>query len=156
MIESDAPSILRFAEEATIGASTPSEEVLLLERAVHHRIEVRNLGTVFATATQALRDRTGDCTEHAILLAACCRARAIPSRLVAGIVPHGGQMQFHLWTEVYLGEWVEVDATLGKGRRPACAIGLLRWVQPEEGIHDLNNQIERLIGRYRFRIRPQQ
>jgi hypothetical protein len=61
-------------------------------------------------------------------------------------------MQFHLWTEVYLGEWIDLDATIGQGRRAACAIGLLRWAQPEEGMQDFASSIQRLIGRYRFRV----
>lgn len=149
MIDASAPVIHAFSGAATRGAANPTEEALLLERAVHDRIAIRDLGTVFATASQTLRAGRGDCTEHAVLLAACCRARGIPARLVAGFVPLGGRTAFHLWTEVYLNEWIPMDATRGEGRPDPCAVPLVRWIQPEDGMRDLEDPIRRLASGYR-------
>jgi transglutaminase-like putative cysteine protease len=152
IVDAANESIGRFAGEATAGASSPAEEALLLERAVYREIRIVDLRTAMATASQTLRDRTGDCTEHAVLLAACCRARGIPSRLVAGLIPIDGRMLFHLWTEVYLGEWIGLDATLGQGHAPICGLTLLRLEQPEDELTELNRSIADLVGRYRFEI----
>src|SRR5262249_18456864 len=64
------------------------------------------------------KDLQGDCTEHAVLLAAMARARQIPSRIAVGLVYVAGATSFggHMWTEVYInGTWVPLDATLGQG-----------------------------------------
>ncbi len=150
LVDARDPMVRAFADAASRGAANPTEEALRLERAVHARIAVRDLGTVFATASQTLRAGRGDCTEHAVLLAACCRARGIPARLVAGFVPLNDRTVFHLWTEVYLGGWVSLDATRGTGSADPCAVPLRRWAQPEDGMRDLEEPIRRLAGRYRI------
>jgi len=176
IVDAANPLVVAFAEEALaprrsaggsrrggqIGETTgsprhdpplsPTEEANLLERAVHERIAVRDMGTVFATASQTLREGRGDCTEHAVLLAACCRARGIPARLVAGLVPMSDRMLFHLWTEVYLDEWFPLDATLGEGRAHPCAVALLRWTQMENKEDAFTLAFERIAGRYAVRI----
>jgi hypothetical protein len=152
IVDADDSSVREFALAATRGAGSPTEEALLLERAVHERIAIRDLGTVLATASQTLAAGRGDCTEHAVLLAACCRARGIPARLIAGIVPAGDRMLFHLWTEVYLNEWASLDATLGLGSAAPCAIALARWEHLEEEVEGFTRSFERIAGRYRFRL----
>lgn len=152
IVDAGDPSVRDFAQRAVRIAQTPTEEALALERAVHERIAIRDLGTVFATASQTLRAGRGDCTEHAVLLAACCRARGIPARLVAGIVPTPGRMLFHLWTEVFLNRWTALDATLGSGSAAPCAIALMRWEHPEEGIASFNQSFVRIAGHYKFRV----
>ena len=95
-----------------------------LEKWVYNYIHKKNLGTAFATAKEVLETRQGDCTEHAVLLAAMCRAGGIPSRVVAGLVYHKKNFVGHMWTEVYTGKWVPLDATIGKGRVEADHIAL--------------------------------
>ena len=62
--------------------------------------------------------REGDCTEHAVFLAALARARGIPARVAIGLV-YVGRLQafgYHMWTEVYVDKrWIPVDATLNAG-----------------------------------------
>ena len=152
IVDSGDPDVRRFAEQAVGQASTPASEALALERAVQSAIRTRDLGTLMGTASQTLRDGRGDCTEHAVLLAACCRARGIPARLVAGIVPNGQQMSFHLWTEAFVGQWIPLDATRGMGGIDPCAVALQRWNQPEDGLAGFQLTLERLTSGYRFRF----
>ena len=76
----------------------------------------------FATAAQIAKDLQGDCRQHAMLMAAMCRAAGIPSRTALGLVyvedskTRTPQLGFHMWTEVYVqNAWVGMDATLGEG-----------------------------------------
>ena len=85
-------------------------------------IEEKNLGVGFATASEVVRNPAGDCSEHAVLLAALGRAVGLPARVAAGIVyvpaweDQSNVMGFHMWTEVWVrGQWMPIDATLGKG-----------------------------------------
>jgi hypothetical protein len=77
----------------------------------------KNLSVGFATASEVARNREGDCSEHAVLLAALGRARGIPARVACGLVyvPTFNEADrvfgFHMWTQFYIhGQWVDFDA----------------------------------------------
>jgi len=69
-----------------------------------------------ATAVEVLRSCVGDCSEHAVLVVALCRAAGIPAREISGLeylsVEGRPLAGFHAWSEVWLGRWVPVDATI--------------------------------------------
>ncbi|RLS54769.1 MAG: hypothetical protein DWH91_11050 [Planctomycetota bacterium] len=95
------------------------------EKFVHEHLNLKDYKTNLATASEVARSRSGDCTEHGVLLAALLRARKIPARVAAGLVyaaslkAYGG----HMWTEAYLdGRWVPLDATLANGHGDAIHI----------------------------------
>ena len=74
--------------------------------------------------------REGDCTEHAVLLAALARACGIPARVAIGLVyvDQAGGFGYHMWTEMYLsGHWIPLDATLGQGGIGAAHLKLTRF-----------------------------
>ena len=63
-------------------------------------------------AAYAIEKGIGDCTEYAALLAALCRARGIPSRLISGFASTGKKWERHGWTEIWIhNHWVPVDPT---------------------------------------------
>ncbi len=66
------------------------------------------------TALEVLETMRGDCTEHAILLAALGRAVGLPTKLVTGLAYVGGEFGYHAWSEVYVGRWVEMDPSWGE------------------------------------------
>ena len=66
------------------------------------------------TALEILEAMRGDCTEHAILMAALGRAVGLPTKLVTGLAYVGGKFGYHAWTEVYVGRWVEMDPAWGE------------------------------------------
>jgi len=115
-IESDAPEVVALAARLAGDATDAWTVARRLERGVYEYIDKRSLGVAFATAREVCRDRSGDCTEHAVLLAAVCRARGLPSRVAMGLEYLGGIFGGHAWTEVWIdGEWIALDATLGMG-----------------------------------------
>lgn len=71
-------------------------------------------------AVTALQNRSGDCTEFAVLLAAVARARGIPTRIVHGIAYSGrfaGRAHVfspHAWVQAWDGtRWTSYDAGFG-------------------------------------------
>lgn len=66
------------------------------------------------TAPDIFERRQGRCTEYAILFASLTRAVGIPSRLALGFRYDGTTWLGHMWNEVYIDEWVAVDATQGQ------------------------------------------
>jgi len=118
LIQSDAPKVVSMAQEAAGDLQGPWQVALALERFVHERITQKDFSQAFATAAEVAENPVGDCTEHAVLLAALCRARGIPARAALGLVYMQGQQAFgfHMWNEAHIGgRWVPLDATLGQG-----------------------------------------
>ncbi|MEM9257121.1 MAG: transglutaminase-like domain-containing protein [Pseudomonadota bacterium] len=71
----------------------------------------------FQIASKVAADRSGDCTEYAVLTTALARALGIPARLVFGTVivqDQGAVTAFgHAWSEIhYRGQWQRIDAAL--------------------------------------------
>ncbi|PXV63426.1 transglutaminase superfamily protein [Sinimarinibacterium flocculans] len=69
-------------------------------------------------ARHALRQRSGDCTEYAYLVAALARANGFPARVLGGYVSDRGFVpqatDYHNWAEVYVdGSWQLADAQKG-------------------------------------------
>lgn len=65
-------------------------------------------------AKQALKDGKGDCTEYSELMITLCRAKKIPARIVAGLIPgSSGTVGYHNWVEVFFPQygWVSFDPT---------------------------------------------
>lgn len=118
LIQSDDKLIVGMA----IGVAQDEEDAWkvaqALEGFVHRTIDKKDFSQAFATAAEVAKDRTGDCTEHAVLLAALCRARRIPARTAIGLVyyPQAEGFAYHMWTEVWITDrWIPLDATLGRG-----------------------------------------
>jgi transglutaminase-like putative cysteine protease len=67
---------------------------------------------------QVLERRTGKCTEYTTLFASLARAAGIPTRIVLGQRrtpgPKGDMWGGHMWTEVFVGEWIPVDASVNE------------------------------------------
>jgi transglutaminase-like putative cysteine protease len=91
-----------------------------LEQFVRGAITEKNFSQAFATAAEVAQTREGDCTEHAVLLAALLRARRIPARCAMGLVyfpqADGAGFAYHMWTEAWINDrWIPLDGTLGRG-----------------------------------------
>jgi transglutaminase-like putative cysteine protease len=118
LIQSDNEQVLKVANEIAANKTSPWEIAVALEWRVQEMIDNKNFSQALSSAAEVLRSGEGDCTEHAVLLAALCRARKIPARVAIGLVyyrPANG-FAYHMWTEAWVGDrWIPLDATLGQG-----------------------------------------
>ena len=125
MIDWNDPAVMALKKSAFVkwsgepSAIDPLTRCKLLRVAVANHITNQNLGSAFASASETARSQSGDCTEHAVLLAALLRADGIPSRVVAGLVwaeffaGETNVFAWHLWTQALIdGRWVDLDSTL--------------------------------------------
>lgn len=117
-LQSDNDDVAKLAREAVGDSTDTADAVSKIESFVSGYITEKDLSVGYASAAEVAASRQGDCTEHAVLMAAMCRAVGIPSRVVFGIVYaeeflgkkdiFGG----HAWTQTYIGnKWVNFDAT---------------------------------------------
>ena len=112
-IQADHQDIQNLAHTIVAGKSTALEKVRALVDWVHQNIEKRPVLSL-PDALSTLKNRVGDCNEHAVLFAALARAAGIPCRLEAGLVYLKGRFFYHAWNLVYLGSWITIDALFGQ------------------------------------------
>ncbi len=114
LIQSKDSRVLALAKE--VAPADPWKMAQAAEKLVFQRIKKKNFSQAIASAADVAEHLEGDCTEHAVLLAAICRAKGIPARVAIGLVHFEHGFGYHMWTEVWIGErWVPLDATLGRG-----------------------------------------
>lgn len=118
MCQSDDADLLAEATKLAKGKKTGAEVARALIEFVGKRLRGGSGDTGSASAKQAYKERMGDCTEHAALFVALARAAGLPARNAGGIVyvtmGDDGIFGYHAWAEVWLGEWVPVDSTVGE------------------------------------------
>jgi transglutaminase superfamily protein len=118
LIQSDNPKIVTMARSILPRETDPWEIAVQIERIVKKHIRRTDYSQAFASAADVVEQGEGDCTEHAVLLAALCRARGIPARVAIGLVyvPAAQGFGYHMWNEVWIdGAWIPLDATLARG-----------------------------------------
>lgn len=127
LVNSDDERIQQVATAATQGITGDWLKVVALNNWVSRNLRRKNFAVAFAPASTVVRNLAGDCTEHSVLLAALCRAAAIPAKTVVGLVyvDSLGGFGFHMWNEVYVNRrWVAVDATFRQTEVDATHIKL--------------------------------
>ncbi|MCI0498260.1 MAG: transglutaminase-like domain-containing protein, partial [Planctomycetales bacterium] len=117
-LQSDDATVIDLAKRAVGDANDAVAAAIRIEAFVDGFITQKDLSVGYASATEVAQTRQGDCSEHAVLAAAMCRAVGIPARVVCGVVYADSflskQSIFggHMWTEVWLGNaWFGLDAT---------------------------------------------
>jgi hypothetical protein len=117
-VQSNASEIAELSRRAVDGAKDAAEAVKKIESFVAGYISEKDLSVGYASALEVAASKQGDCSEHAVLAAALCRAAGIPARIATGVVYSEGFLGQedifgpHAWTEAYVGgKWVGLDAT---------------------------------------------
>lgn len=120
-LETDSQAIQSLAAQ-TKATGNPVDTAVVLENFVKSYVVDKNFSTAIATAAEVAESKAGDCTEHAVLLAALLRVNDIPSRVAIGFVYSPQHQAFvgHMWTEAFLaGKWFPLDATTGRAKTGA-------------------------------------
>lgn len=123
-LQTEDPLILQLARQAVDDVNDAAEAVRRIEAFVAGYIKEKDLSVGYASAVEVAKNKQGDCTEHAVLAAALCRAAGIPARVVTGLAYvqefAGTRNCFggHAWTTAYVnGQWIGLDAAFrGTGR----------------------------------------
>jgi hypothetical protein len=117
---------------------------------VHRHLRDKTLAHAFASATEALEARAGDCTEHAVLFSALAKIVGIPTKLATGLVYVGGARPafgYHEWVEVWLGDdWHPMDPTFGQDVADATHIKFSEGLSDPAGLRDAGLAAAALIG----------
>ncbi len=150
----DDPALIKLAERAAGNAREPIELATKLREFVTDYIDDKSLGIAFATASEVCRAKEGDCTEHAVLLAALGRIKGLPSRVATGIAyvtSFAGKRDifgFHMWTQFWIGDrWVDFDAALRESQCSPTRIAFSVSSLKDAGLADIAFALMDVIGR---------
>jgi len=137
MIDHESAAVRKLMDRALPDSDIEMSDVQKATRLrafVYNYIDEKDLSVGLASAGEVAQTAQGDCTEHAVLLAALLRANDIPSRTVSGLLyvdkflGQQGVFGYHMWTQAWLtsgdasmntsigggagGRWVDLDAVL--------------------------------------------
>ena len=154
-ITSSDPTVARFAREAVGNNEDPWAKAQAITHWVATKMKNKNFQTGFAPADEVARTLAGDCTEHAVLTAAMCRAQGVPARVATGLVYANdiGGFGFHMWNEVYVNRrWVAIDSAFDQTSVDAVHLKLsdssLNGVSP----FDSFTSVSRVFGKLKIEV----
>ena len=159
MVDSADPLVIKLAQRACRDAGdAPMARADALRTFVSRHISDKDLDTAFATASETARMRTGDCSEHGILLCAMLRAEGIPARVATGLV-YVDQMfgrdsffGWHMWTQALIdGRWIDLDATLENRYNALHVLTATSSMSDASGMSDLATVMQ-LMGNLEIEI----
>ncbi|MFC2175003.1 transglutaminase domain-containing protein [archaeon] len=111
-VNSDTTGVKELAQEITRGSETDFGKIALLAIWVHNYIDYDlTLVGQRKESDWVLENKKGVCVEYASVFAALARSLGYPTRFVLGRAYGEYGWLGHAWNEVYIGEWVPVDAT---------------------------------------------
>ncbi|MCA9198927.1 MAG: transglutaminase domain-containing protein, partial [Planctomycetales bacterium] len=156
LIQCDATHVVALAEAVAGGTQRDAlETARLLEKYIFKSLEKSEFTQVFDSAETVAVQKKGDCSEHAVLLAAACRARKIPARIVIGLIysPERQGFLYHMWNEVWVTDrWVALDATLGRGGIGAGHLRFRASNLASETAYGLISPVLRIMGRLQIEV----
>ncbi len=157
MLNHEDPEVRRLVKKALNSGSktwTEAEKSERMRQFVRDYVKTKDLSVGFGSASEVARTAQGDCTEHAVLLAAMLRAEGIPSRTIGGLVYVGRSVMgrkdffgYHMWTQAWLPakditgatshRWFDLDAT-GRAAFDATHIALTKnTLDDDEFVNEL-------------------
>lgn len=152
LVQSQDPAIAKLAREIAKDEKDSLKLTRLISSWIYKNIKKEESITASKSAKETLADKSGDCTEHAVLFCALARAAGLPARNINGIMYSSGIFGYHAWNEVYLGKWMPVDTTLNRVGIPACYIKLGEDDEGEEETLAMTRMIK-LIGKTSIKIK---
>ncbi len=141
IVESDSQQIRDLAAQLVEGEKDAYTAAKKIVTWVAANLK-KDYGASADRATDVLRQRKGDCTEHSLLAVSLLRASGIPARRVDGVIYMVNQdgvpaLYWHEWVEAFVGEWTQMDPTFNQAVADATHFGV-----GQEG----NAEITPLIG----------
>jgi len=144
-IQKDDPAVRRQAERIIAGARSPLDKARAIGSWVYENV-TKNPTVSLPSTREVLRVMEGDCNEHTYLFVGLARAAGLPARIHVGLVYLDGAFFYHAWPAVYVGEWLEMDPTLGQHEVDATHITLLTGELQQQ------MQLAGMVGRLRTEV----
>lgn len=129
-VQSDDEKVIALARKAVGDCGDAAEAAAKIEAFVNEYITKKDLSVGYATAAEVAASAQGDCSEHAVLAAAMCRAVGIPAQVAVGLAyaPALGKRRDvfgpHAWFRSYIGaKWVAFDPAMKRSDARRITLG---------------------------------
>ena len=113
-IEADHPDIRAKAVEILDGEVNSWRASKKLCEWVYKSIDRKFVSSGWSSALKTLELLAGDSIGHTVLLIAMARSVGIPARICSGLIFYGDAFDYHIWPEVYVGTWIQMDPIFGQ------------------------------------------
>ena len=156
--QSDDPEIQKEADEIVAGERNSWMAAKKIAEWVSREI-TPNYDVAFADAIEIIKNREGDCSEHTVITVALCRAAGIPARAAVGVMYGRGIFAYHMWPEVFVGQWISldpkwlaVDKKTGEYYTDATHIKFGHSVLDENIFQEMAQAVAEIIGQLKLEI----
>jgi len=106
--QSDDPDIKATAEKIVGDEKNSWKAAKKIADWIRNEIKP-NYDVGFASSKEILIKREGDCSEYTVLFMTLCRSVGIPARANVGIMYGEDFFAYHMWPEVFVGQWIDLD-----------------------------------------------
>ncbi|MFH1761030.1 MAG: transglutaminase-like domain-containing protein, partial [bacterium] len=152
-IQSNDDRIIKKAAELVGNQKSLPVVVKNLNTWVHGWLKNKDYGMGFGSALDAMEKQRGDCTEHAMLFAALCKAAGIPTRIAVGLVASSSaSFDYHMWAQVFLGEWMDVDPGLNQFPIDATHIMFFAGNMNEANLFPISQLMFKILGKVEIEV----
>ena len=122
-VQTEDERIRELVRQLRGGERNSWEVARRLQEWVYDHMVPRNTNVRFKSSLEVLEDMEGTCSEYAVLFMALCRAAGVPARACVGfLVSQSGDLVLHIWTQVYVGRWVDMDPSWAQASVDAAHI----------------------------------
>ncbi len=146
----DDESLVAAAKAQVRGAKDVWTAAQRINSFVYGHIGNKSLARAYASASEVLQSKEGDCTEHAVLFSALAKIVGIPTRLVTGLVYVGGEKHvfgYHQWVEIWTGQkWLAMDPTFGQSIADPTHIKFSQGLSDPKGMQEAGLAAASIIG----------
>jgi len=133
-VQADHARIRAALREMVSPGDAPGVKMKKIVHWVYRHLEKQPVLSV-SNAVETLTRGKGDCTEHAVLVAALARAAGIPATIETGLVYQRGRFYFHAWNVFLIEEWnqwITADAVFDQIPADVTHIRFIRGEAPEQ------------------------
>ena len=131
LIQSADAKITAQVKKIILPADSSQVRLRKIVQWVYRTLEKKPVLSV-PNALEVLKNKMGDCNEHAVLTAALLRAAGIPTQIEMGLLYLNGRFYYHAWNLAYIGQWVTVDTVFNQIPADVTHLRLVRGEGAEQ------------------------
>ena len=125
LVQANHPLMKAQVDKIVKPSDSPEQKIRRIINWVYRNVEKKPVLSV-PNALEVLKNKEGDCNEHAVLTAALLRTAGIPAQIETGLVYLHGRFYYHAWNSAYLGKWITADAVFNQFPADVTHIRLVR------------------------------
>ncbi|MGV8059613.1 MAG: transglutaminase-like domain-containing protein [Smithellaceae bacterium] len=145
LVQANHPQMKAQVDKIVNSYDLPEQKIRKIVNWVYRNVEKKPVLSV-PNALEVLKNKIGDCNEHAVLVAALLRTAGIPAQIETGLVYLAGRFYYHAWNIAYMEKWITADAVFNQFPADVTHIRLVRG----EGSEQLN--LMGVIGKIKLEI----